>query len=93
MGFVLKGWKRKQRRAWRSKDSCFGGKGKVRQKSGAVGSAKGSVVGFLYACPIVSNPALYQCCVLWAIFLWEAGRPFFSFVSKGGEEFVLYFIT
>ena len=31
MGFVLKGWKRKQRQAWRSKDSCSGDKGKVRQ--------------------------------------------------------------
>lgn len=74
MSFVLKGWKRRQRRAQRSKDSCFGGKGKVRQISGAVGCAEGSVVGFLYAC--VSKPRFISVLCLVGYFSWEAGRPF-----------------
>ena len=75
MSLVLKGWKRRQRRAQRSKDSCFGGKGKVRQISGAVGCAEGSVVGFLYAC--VSKPRFISV-VSSGLFFLGGGEAFYS---------------
>ena len=95
MGFVLKGWKRKQRQAWRSKDSCSGGKGKVRQKSGAVGSAEGSVVGFLYACSIVSKPRFIS--VLYLVGLFSLGGEEAVFLlwvrkGKGGVCTILHYL-
>ena len=93
MGFVLKGWKRKQRQAWRSKDSCSGGKGKVRQKSGAVGSTEGSVVGFLYACSIVLKPRFISVLYLVGLFSLGGEEAVLSFVGKEREGRSLYYTS
>ena len=73
-------------------NSCFGGKGKLRQKPGAVGSAEGSIVGFLYACPIVSTPRFISVLCLVGYFS-LGGEAFFSLwvrKERGGVCIILH---
>jgi hypothetical protein len=67
----------------------LGGKGRVRQISGAVGCAEGSVVGFLYAC--VSKPRFIS--VSSGLFFLGGGEAFYSFVSKEREGRSLYYTS
>ena len=59
--------------------------------SGAVGCAEGSVVGFLYACPIVSKPRFISVLCLVGYFSLGGGEAFFFFVSKEREGRSLYY--